>query len=490
MIKKQLKTIIILAIAAIVLLAAYLLLKPVLFPSESTDIERAEYDKDGDRLGNSDRPYIYDVIDRTEIATIAVHSEKSDFSLRYDSVAGDFVLDGFEMLTLDEEKAAYLYVNTCNMLAMTKVENPSQDLSEYGLADGVSENYFTVKKLDGSENTVYVGNLLPTGAAFYCKSADKPHIYVIDTMVSDYVFIDPNSLILPMLAPPIDMQARYNIQDVKIIRDGELFVAFENITDEGEKEDYSISHRIVHPEGYMTNQEYLDTILSKLCSFVGTQVVEYNIPEENMQEILGKYGLVSPSCEIIYTLDGKEYRVVFGSKTEDASAVYALNLSQRIICEVPLADVPFVESDFIKFVDNYFFQMDIDNVQSIRVTSKMHDETFLLSGADDALSAKRASNGEAVDIESFKQFYIDILLMKLEDYASTPEVPAEILSYTITSKNGSVFEYRFYDLSTRKVFFTSNGVGKFYCNRDIVDNIIENLAKLLRGEKVVSSVLK
>lgn len=490
MIKKQLKTIIILAIAAVVLLLAYLLIKPVLFPSESTDIERAEYDKDGDRLGNGDRPYIYDVIERTEIATIRVHSENNDFSLRYDSVAGDFVLNGFEMLTLDEEKIAYLYVNTCNMLAITKVENPAQDLSEYGLPEGRSENYFTVKKLDGSENTVYVGSLLPTGAAYYCKSADKPYVYVIDTMVRDYVFIDPNSLILPMLAPPIDMQARYNIEDIKIIRNGEPFVFFENITDEGQKEDYSISHRIVQPEGYMTNQEYLDTILSKLCSFVGTRVVEYNILEENMQEILEKYGLVSPSCEIIYTYNGNDYRVVFGNKTEDKSAIYALNMSQRIICEVSLSEVPFIESDFIKFVDSYFFQMDIDNVQSIHVTSKMHDETFILSGSDDALSVKRASNDESVDIESFKQFYIDILLMKLEDYASTPEVPAEILSYTITSKTGSVYEYRFYDLSTRKVFFTSNGVGRFYCNRDIVDNIIENLAKLIKGEKVVSSVLK
>ena len=490
MIKKQIKTIIILAVTVLVLLVAYFLLKPVLFPNESADVERAEYDKDGDRLGSGDRPYIYDIIDRTQIAKIEVHSQENDFSLRYDTVAGDFVLDGFEMLTLDEEKTSYLYVNTCNMLAITKVENPSDDLLEYGLPGGVSENYFTVKQTDGSENTVYVGSLLPTGAAFYCKSADKPHIYVIDTMVRDYVFIEPATLILPMVAPPLEPQARYNIQDVKIIRNGELFVSFENITDKGQKEDYSISHKIVHPEGYMTDQEYLDTILSKLCSFTGTQVAEYNIPEEKMKEIFEKYGFISPSCEILYTYGDKEYRVVFGNKTEDGSSVYALNMSQRIICTVPLSEIPFIENDFIKFVDSYFFQMDIDNVQSIRVTSKQHDETFVVSGEDDALSIKRASNGALVDIESFKQFYIDILLMKLEDYASTPEVPAEILSYTITSKNGNVFEYRFYDLTTRKVFFTSNGVGQFYCNRDTVDNIIENLAKLLRGEKVVSSVLK
>lgn len=489
MIKKQLKTIIILAISILVLLVAYFLLKPVLFPTQEAEV-KAEYDKDGDKLGNGDRPYIYDIIERNEIATISVHSQKGDFALRYDSVAGDFVLDGFEMLSLDEEKAAYLYVNTCNMLAITKVENASADLSEYGLPGGVSENYFTVKKLDGTENTIFVGSLLPTGAAFYCKSADKPYVYVIDTMVEQYVFIEPQTLVMPMIAPPIATQERYNIEDVKIIRNGKLFVSFENVTKDGEKEDYSISHAITYPEGYMTDQEYLDTILSKLCSFVGTRVVEYNIPEDKMKEIFEEYGFVSPSCEIIYTHGANEYRVIFGNKTEDTNEIYALNLGQKTICTVPVADVPFVECDFINFVDNYFFQMDIDDVESVRVTSKKHDETFILSGADDNLSVKRASDDEAVDVESFKQFYIDILLMKLEDYASTPEVPAEILSYTIIAKNGNVYEYRFYDLSTRKVFFTSNGVGQFYVNRDSVDNIIENLAKLIRGEKVVSSVLK
>lgn len=85
-----------------------------------------------------------------------------------DKVSDSLVLVGGENLSLDAEKLSYLYVCTCNMLAMAKVED-AEDLSVYGLDKGRDGNYFEVTDTSGKVYTVYIGDLLPTGAAYYCK---------------------------------------------------------------------------------------------------------------------------------------------------------------------------------------------------------------------------------------------------------------------------------------------------------------------------------
>ncbi len=490
MIKKQLKLIIILLATTAVLLAGYFIAKPFVFDVQEE--EKKLVDEDGDTLGTSDRPYIYDVIPQENLKSIYVHNSHGDYRFNMDPVAGSLVLEGREILIFDNQALSYLYVNTCNMLAMAKVEGASEDLSEYGLPDGKSENYFTVTEKDGTEHTVYIGSLLPTGAAYYCKSADKPHIYVIDTMIEQCVLADESVYITPVIAPGVASEDRYNIDNIKIVKDGELFVSFEKSTDETALagDGTAISHNMVYPTGYSVAQDVVDTIIMKLCSFVGSSVVEVEVTKEELSDVVTKYGFANPSFEILYTYGGNDYRVVLGAKTEDETAYYALNITQQTVCTVPVADVEFLEYDLIKYIDKYIFQMNINSVDTVQVRTKKQSETFRLSGEKEALVVTRDSDGAAVDTQNFRQFYIDILLVNLEDYAETPAEPNEVLAYTITTRGGTKYEYRFYDLSTRRVFFTVNGVGQFYVNRDSVDRIISNFDKLLRGEKVISKALE
>ena len=137
-------------------------------------------------------------------------------------------------------------------------------------------------------------------------------------------------------------------------------------------------------------------------------------------------------------------------------------------------------------MDRYIFQMDINNIKSMTVQNRRHSETFLLEGENKDLKVTKKSNGEIVETNNFRQFYIDLLLINLEDYADAPAEPNEILSYRIESRDGREFRYNFYDLSTRKVYFTVNGEGQFYANRDIVERVATNLDKLIHGEKIVS----
>lgn len=489
MIKKRLKTIVILLVAAVVLLAAYLIAKPFVF--DEREAEQALYDEDGDALGNGGRPYIFNPIEFENVKSIYVNNSFGEYCFVMDSVSKSLVLEGKEMLSFNVELLSYLYVNACEPLAMAKLEDASSDLSEYGLAGGVSKQYYTVTDTEGNRNTVYIGDLIPTGAGYYCKNADKPHVYIVSTLIDTNVLASVNDYIVPMIAPPISTNDVYNVENLQIVHDGELLVSFEKATAEiyNAQDGTARTHVMTYPAGYNASQDTLDAILEKLCGLTGSAVVESDIPEEEMNEILERYGFLNPSRELIYTLGGKENRAIFGNKTEDGTEYYALNLSQQTICTVPTADVEFIDYELIDFIDSFLFRMNIDSVASVELRTKKHHETFELTGEKNELSVIRSSDKESVDTNNFRQLYMDILMLALDDYADAPETPNEILAFTVTDRSGAAYEYRFYDLSTRKVFFTVNGVGQFCANRDTVERVINDVDKLIKGEKITSSVL-
>ncbi len=496
--------------------------------------DRPEYDSDGDLLGIQGRPYIYDVIPLSEVALIEIQNvdaesgEKQNFIFYMDPVAENLILAGREMLSFNKEKLSYLYVNTCNMLSMAKVDNPSEDLSQYGLANGVSDNWFKVTTADGQVKQVYIGDKLPTGAAYYCKSVDKPHIYVIDTMIEQCVLASPEDFIIPMLCPPIAQEKVYTVDNIKLISDGELKVNLMLAPDSSKNANDGVvfSHIMTYPGGYTVSQSEVDTILGKLANFRGTKVEEADLfgiytvqddteeavneeaaenaaeetqtSEENadlsdedirLRETLEKYGLINPSREIQYTLDGETYRVLFGAKTPDAGSYYAINMSQMTICSVPCEDVAFLDYELIDFVDRYIFQMNIDNLSTVEVETKENHEVFELTGESSNLVVTKASDKQTVDTKTFRQFYIDVLLVTMTGSADIYDTSNEVLAYIFTTRDGRRYEYRFYDISTTKVYYTVNGVGEFYVNRDSVNKVINNFEMLLAGEKFMSEAI-
>ncbi len=505
--------------------------------AEETD--EPQYDKDGDLIGIQGRVYIYDVIPLENVATIEIQNvdpengNKRNFAFYMDPVAKNLILAGREMLSFDKEKLSYLYVNTCNMLTMAKVEDPSEDLSQYGLAGGVSDNWFKVTTADGEVKQVYIGDKLPTGAAYYCKSVDKPHIYVIDTMIEQCVLASPDDFIVPMLCPPIPQEKMYTVDNIKLVTDGELKV---NLVlapkDSVNSEDgVAFSHIMTYPGGYTVSQAEVDNIVLKLSNFQGTKVEEGDLfgiysssnekPDEEtadsaedtvseeaptetetaaeteelseedkkLKATLEKYGMINPSHEIHYTLDGKNYRVIFGKKTPDESAYYAMNMSQMTICSVPCEEVAFLDYELIDFVDEYIFQMNIDNLSTIEVKTKKAHEVFSLSGKGSELVVTKTSDGNVVDTKTFRQFYIDVLLVTMTGSADVYDTNNEVLAYIFTTRDGRKYEYRFYDISTTKVYYTVNGVGEFYVNRDSVNKVINNFNMLLAGEKFMSEAV-
>ncbi len=482
MINKQIKTIVILLVTVAVLVGAFFAVKPLLEEDAEQDLE---FDADGDRLGTSDRPFIYDVIAHDEVESIFIKNDVDSYKFNMDKTAGNLILEGGEDLVFDAEKLSYLYVCTCNMLAMAKVENPSEDLSVYGLEKGKDGKYFEVKTTDGETYTVYIGDVLPTGAAYYCKYENKPHIYVMSNLMESTVLSDRTAYISPLLCAPVPENDYYGIENLRIVKNGELFVEFQKESEEHRDESaVASSHRMTYPAAYNPTTE-LDGILNLFVNFQGSRVVEVGLNEDNVE----KYGLANPSAEIIMTYSGEERRVIFGAKTQDGLSYYAYNTSHDTIIEVPTETVYFLDWDLIRFVSNSIFQMKIDSIDTLSLKANGIDKTYKLTGEGKELVVCDLADNKVIDTYSFRQFYIDVLMTSIEDYADAPSPLSEYARLTVNSRSGRTYDFVFYDLTTRRCYFTLNGVGEFCVNRDNVDKMINNIGKIIRGEAFKSEVL-
>lgn len=57
---------------------------------------------------------------------------------------------------------------------------------------------------------------------------------------------------------------------------------------------------------------------------------------------------------------------------------------------------------------------------------------------------------------------------------------------TVATDLGYEYVYEFYNYSTRRCYFTINGVGEFYCLRDKVEMILSDTVAIMNGEEISS----
>ena len=103
-------------------------------------------------------------------------------------------------------------------------------------------------------------------------------------------------------------------------------------------------------------------------------------------------------------------------------------------------------------------------------------------------------NGEKVvyvryATDLFKRYYQTLAVSSVEDtYVMSAEEEAQdrelLLTITTTNIEGEVKEYKFYSLTSRKVYLTVNGVGGFYILSNRVDKFVSDAQKFFDFELI------
>jgi len=210
------------------------------------------------------------------------------------------------------------------------------------------------------------------------------------------------------------------------------------------------------------------------------------------KSVLAEYGLDSPKYEIYYKYGGIDNYVYVSEKNGDGN-YYAYSLMYNLVAEVSADTLDFLEWEFIDFIDRPLFQKNINDVSYIRVEAPGVDEAFEIKGDSVSnITITAQSTGALLnekEVENFRKVYLKMLKLNIEEYAPEAKYDEWLMRLTVKTDVGLEYVYDFYSYSTRRCYFTINGVGEFYCLRDRVEQIITDTVALMNGEDIDSSDL-
>ncbi len=542
--KKQMKEVIshlwedkrlrsILITVGVVLLCAivYIVLLFTVLKPEENKKNKPTIGNHGEQMENG-KPFVVNPIENDKLLSITVENEKGGYHY-YRGTDDQFYFEGAEAMFYDATAAwnqedyseeemqdvlSSLPITTSlenfvsYMLADQEVVGYDKDnLAAYGLANG-GRATLTVRyeneKGEEESKTVHIGSQSAYGSGYYCMLEGRDALYVLadDYNVGRCLFTDVKSFLLPQIAPAVSSATYTDVSTLSIKKHGETYVSLRALSEEEYKQNGELfTHVFETPEGYYPSPDNLQTLLQSFVNFTGETVMEFDIARrledpalrEEMLEIFRLYSLLDRSNQWTYELsysypefdctlyvsEKLEVRSEGASEEEKEFIYYIYSPDFDCIVEFKAENLDWVEWDLLTFMDNHSFSVSIDNVASIEMKYESVNAKFTLTGKSQDLKVK-SSNGVAVDVDNFRQLYKSILFTTMDGYADKPESASEILWLKITLRDGTVYEYSFYGLTARKAYYSLNGSGQFYINRDYVKQMMSACSGILEGKTV------
>ena len=497
MIKKQTRTILICVVAFVVLLAAYLIFVRPLLNEEAAEEEPPEL-LEGEVLGSNNRILMLRHVEKADILSIEVHNEHGTYTF-YRGDDDEFYIKGMEGAPYSLEMLSSLVVSSGYTLSMKRLDDKDEDLSTYGLGEDDSPAWYVLTQMDGkTKHKVYIGDLIPTGGGYYCMYEGRDAVYVLDTSLATTLLADIRTLITPSLGYPVSTASYTKVDDFQIIKNGELFVWIDTIpVEESGAEDGLIDYDMKVPSGYLPNLSTYSSMLETFASFAGSEVVACGSDLEEMDENVLKeqYGIdiENPYYLIHYKCDEIDTFITFSEPDENGD-MYAYTTVYNLVAKVNLSTASFISWSLLDFVDPALFTENINDVSKIVVSGKIDngdeslevDAYFTLDGEGETIVIKQNGSAYAYDADSvknFRQLYKVLLGFKLQDTSDRTDIEnmTPIAEMTIEMDGGETVEYKFYTYSTRRCFYTINGVGEFYVLRDSVEKMLRDTDRMVNG---------
>lgn len=453
---------------------------------KSGETENVAYTFRAKDVNISYRPFIAPEVSLDDFSYVTVENKSGKFTVCKKD--GGYYIDGSPDLILDSGAVSNLVLQSRYMLSSQKVENPSDNLADYGLSDSPVAK-ITVGKSDGQNYTVYLGDKSVSGGGYYMKHAEKPYVYVMDSSAS--VFEEPAvNLVSPVLAQSFTEEEYNYMESFSMKKNGSDFIKCVIVPESERTSDSTNLHKMTYPASYTPSMNSFYEALSCLAQPKGTSVLEMNVSKSSVYaSLMDYYGFIVPTNEISYSSGEKNGHFLTGNfftADDGKKYCYAYSEYQDIIVTLSVSDYPFLEYGLIDFIDPNIFRYNIENVQSISVSTPAGTKTFELSGSGKDLAVTERQSGKAIDTPSFRQMYISLLSISIEGYSDTRDTADLVreLSFTVRNKSGDETVYSFYTLSTLTCFVTVNGDGEFYTNRAYIEKVVNNVDMLMSGKEI------
>lgn len=479
-------------------------------PLDDADNNRVRIEATGGvRLENL-RIMIRPRVERSQIRYVDVRNHVDEYRVVHHLGQNFFYVERAEFARVDPELLAQFVVNTGYLLSMLRVAARDvddgneilADLEQFGFHEGSAQ--FTVTKVDGSWYTIIIGDRIPTQGGYYVMYKDenglREAIYILDTMMSDTVLSYRYSLLTPLVTRPVG-----NINDMMFIdhfrfyRGRDLMVHIYN-AEIPEDSNMLLNRQMLYPAPYSVSDNFSHLLAELLGGLRGERVVHafgiddlVNADDENFDDKMGeafeRFGFVPYSAKITFLHHDEEYFILFSQPNEDGN-YYVFDIHYQTIVEINPEDAAFIEWELRRFIGRDIFMRNINDVAQIEVRSPGQHAQFTLEHGEELIVRGGEYGGdlEVIETQNFRWFYRSILSIELWEEQEDPRVDGTeaLAELIITMLNGTVYEYAFYFVpgNTRRSFFTFNGAGEFYIMRDRVLKLIDDTARVLRGDTI------
>ena len=486
------KKIITVAVLCAVLIAMIVVYFAVVAPMTKEDEELPQEEiilLEGESLGPNNRIYLYPIMEKSNVSEIHICNETSNYAF-YREDDGEFYIKGSRNTPYDTS-AFETEILACsrNAIAIQRVSEDESDLAKFGLDS--DKCYYEITDDKNNTYKVYIGDMIVTGAGYYCRAEGRNAVYIMDSGYGSFLK-DECEILSPLLSLQMTEEDYYLCQHSEVWRDGELFYDI----DYQDKDDRALNgtttqYYMNYPEGYTPSTTKYQEILQILADFQGTKVLDFGNSDDVLpKETLAKYSLDNPKYIVSYTYNDIENTVLLSTQNEDGTFnAYSMLFNTVVLVDEETAG--FVNWDILPLIDRSIFQMSIINLKEMEIDiGDGNVRKFLPQAGTENLEALFDGNGNKFsdfDMTNFKKLYMKMLEIKLEDYTGSTLRENKILSFKATSLSGKTYEYAFYAYSTRRCFFTINGEGEFYCLRDSVELVINNLIRFEEGTEIDTS---
>ncbi len=515
MIKKQKIWILLIACVAVVLAVAYVVLANTLFQSP----QGPDGEKD---LG------LFPSMKSEEILRVEVKNAKGSFTV-YRGIDKEIYFEGAESQIYDTYLTSSLLASVSGPVATMEVEGyRKDDLSVYGLKEGTEQAVFTVQ---GSRDpavsyTVRIGSALVNGAGYYAMVDGTDRLFVLNSYYSTALFSDVKDFFAPRVAIPLvedEATGSVVLKDFSVYKMDQLLLTIQpSAKEEGEDKlvtETLYAYQMTHPEVNWVSNSEISTVLEGLKDFSGTRVVEFGLNDsvKALQQYLKDETAVAPESQEAkkafeamvlfqkYGLLDEEYRfphvleytcqdvtshVIFGDATEDG-VFYVYSADFDLIAEFDAQEYAWMFWEAEDYSVKSLFSHSVYDLSKVEILSPAVNACFEVSVNQEKaqiVSVKDAVSQKEVSVDLFKQMYRGFLYFSNQGEAEKGEATEPSLTVCITVCDGSVWEFVFYDLTDRKSYYTVNGEGGYYVNRDNVKALITYAQNVLEGKSFSSSM--
>ena len=433
---------------------------------------------DGEEVGVSDRIQMFKQIKQADIDKIEVHNAHGAFTFYVDK-DGDFQIQGHEGVPYSQVMFSSLAVSCGYTLSTRKIQDPIKDenglYTEYGLAPEkrVDENgneydyspyWYRITDINGNSHTVYIGDAVPSNTGYYVKLTDRDAVYVMnysidgsylgmyDGQVYDTIesvlHVPIEEFVTPMVTYPMELNNYFDVRAFALWEGDKFNSIPENITDEElEKLDldpivsftyWDLEERtgtfyantpyiLAYPEGYVANDNAIDTTLQSFYTMSTLGVVKLGITEEDLKT----YNLVEPEYVVYFDFQGKYEHLIFISAETERGTRYMTSGIYDIIVEVDRSKLPFLNYTRNDWVNDLYFSMNLAWAKKIEVEYDGKLYTFEL---DNSLSDSMSNPTYSEDAK--KKGTITSDKMTVHAYDSEGNTMDAISQLTVVDKKG------------------------------------------------------